>query len=96
MKHNARRAFARHAKMRAYDRHDLVLHQHDLSDMAKQAGRVCAHRGKKPSPEGRVIERQSSTRSLVEINFKGKTLRVIYSRLHKAIVTVLPNDESAY
>lgn len=82
--------YRRHAARRAHERYDLNISKADVNLLAKQARRVCA--AGHPTPEGRVIERQSHTRSLLELHYKDRVLRAVFNRPHGVFVTFLPPD----
>jgi hypothetical protein len=71
-------ALRRHTKRRALQRHGLTLNRHDLRELASLA-RTGIH-----------LDRRSNRVSKKRIEFRGRTLDVVYDHDRKTIVTVLP------
>jgi hypothetical protein len=83
--------YRRHAARRGFERYDLELSKSDFDAIAKMARRISA--AGHPTSEGRVVARQSDSRSLIEIIWRGNHLRAIYSRSMRTIVTFLPPNK---
>ncbi len=77
---NNRFRMREHSKRRASERHQVSLNGKDLRNIVKL---IQENRGK-------FIERRSLDRSTWEVKYNEQILRVVYSKRHKTIVTVLP------
>lgn len=72
-----------HAKLRALQRYGIWLND---DDMKKIVGQV------QTKTNARHIETLSNRRRLWEVDYKGKTLLVVYNVSRKVVLTVLPPD----
>ena len=72
-----------HAKRRALQRYDISLNREDLEKIIQliQTGK------------GRCIEKQSNTRTIFIVEYKGKDCKVVYDKLRKNICTFLPMED---
>lgn len=73
-----------HAKKRFLERLDMVITTADIDGMVKS---IQANKAK-------FVERQSNRRSLWDVEFASKILRVVYDNRTKVVVTVLPTKEN--
>lgn len=80
------RHYRRHAARRGHERHNLSLSKSDLNVLEKRIRSIMEGNDE----HGRVVERQSETRSRVRVRWDNIELDVIYSRSTRAIVTILP------
>lgn len=78
-----------HAKQRALERYELDLNRQDLEVMRLMIQRPELHKD-----HITFVERQTVDRTVWLIKYKEKELKVVYSKRHKSIVTVLPNEEN--
>ena len=77
---NNRFRMREHSKRRASERYQVSLSGKDLRGIVKliQDGK------------GKFVERRSLDRSTWEVKYNEQILKVVYSKRHKTIVTVLP------
>ncbi len=69
-----------HSKRRASERYQVNLNGKDLRSIVKLI----------QANKGQFIERRSLDRSTWEVEYNEQVFRVVYSKRHKTIVTVLP------
>lgn len=74
-----------HARQRFRERHGLEVSRADLD----RIGALIR------SGKSTVVERQSNRVVVHDVEYEGRTRRVVYDRHRKTIVTVLPHDEDA-
>ena len=76
----------KHAKLRALQRYDIdfTRTEHDALVRRIQNG------------EGQFVERQSHRISVFKIDVQGQTVKVVYDKQRKTIVTFLPLEERVY
>lgn len=81
--------FRSHARRRALERYNLNLSDHDIKIMSRM---ITGNHSDKVE----FIERSSNDRTIWRITFAGKTMKAVYSKRHKSIVTILHenSDES--
>ncbi|MGB5105562.1 MAG: hypothetical protein WBP42_02500 [Candidatus Zixiibacteriota bacterium] len=80
---NIRKARVRHAKLRAMQRVGLNISKGTLEQIARmiQSGRAV------------FVARQSLSRTIWDVELQGKTIRVVYYKPTKQILTFLPREE---
>lgn len=71
----------RHAKQRFYERHGFDLSNDDLDYIR---GSI------KKNREAVFISRQSNRVSIWDVQYRGRTVRVVYDKVRQNVVTVLP------
>lgn len=74
------KAQVRHARQRFAERHQLDVSARELGLMVKMI----------QSGQGTFVRRTSLRASVWDIEFEGRTRRVVYDKHRKTIVTVLP------
>lgn len=72
----------RHAIRRAHERHGLQLTRQDLNDIVRQI----------QSDKATFVERQSLRVSLFDVVVHERSVRVVYDRQRKTIVSFLPES----
>lgn len=77
-----------HAKRRALERYEIELNWQDLEAIRRMIQRSGLHK-----EQIVFVERQTIDRTVWLVKYKEKKLKVVYSKRHKSIVTVLPNNE---
>lgn len=77
-----------HAKQRALERYNIDLNRQDLETIRLMIQRPELHKD-----HITFVERQTIDRTVWLVKYKEKQLKVVYSKRHKSIVTVLPNNE---
>jgi len=77
----------RHVSRRAIERYGVHLTKRDQERIIGKIQR---------RDEGvRFLFKQSNSRSHYEIDYQGETFRVVYNKVHKCILTVLPTKNQA-
>lgn len=83
-KKNKAKSQKKHAKRRFYERFGLLIEENDLNHI----------RNKIQEGDGELVEKQSNRVSKWRVPFKDSIFTVIYDKMRKTIVTVLPNEEN--
>lgn len=73
-----------HSQERANERYGLDLSKRALNAISSTIR----------MKQATFISRVSPDRTIWDVSYNGQTLRVVYSKRHKAVVTVLPNNHS--
>lgn len=74
-----------HFKQRLQERHELPINKHEFIILIKMCRNMI---------NNQKCKRLSCSRSLVEIEYKGKNIKVIFNRSKNKIITVLPDKEN--
>ncbi len=77
---NNRFRMREHSKRRALERHQVRLNGKDLRSIAQLI----------QTNKGKFLERRSLDRSTWQVEYNNQLLKVVYSKRHKTVVTVLP------
>lgn len=74
-----------HFKQRLQERHELPINRHEIHNLTKMCRSMI---------NNQKCKRLSCSRSLVDLEYKGKNMKIIFNRPKNKIITVLPDKEN--